>query len=161
MITAGRLASRWLACGSPIVNRSAEPARLLGCAALACVADVVGVAAREQDDIAAAHALDVRVAVDPQRELAFVDDVQGADIGEADRKRPRRSVRNDPLSAQTDTPQQLREQIVRLTGDVEAESGGLERRRIGKIFRRFSHGFAPIPPATLDEQYSTRRGTEP
>jgi pimeloyl-ACP methyl ester carboxylesterase len=32
--------------------------------ALACVADVVRVSAREQDDIAATHALDPRVAVD-------------------------------------------------------------------------------------------------
>ena len=118
MITAGRLASRWLACGSPIVNVPQSQRAGVGCAgavgALACVADVVGVAAREQDDIAAAHVLDVRVAVDPERELAFVDDVQGADIGEADRERPQRSVRNDPFSAQTDAPQQLREQVVRL-----------------------------------------------
>jgi len=90
---------------------------VLGCAgahgrvrALACVADVVRVAAREQDDIAATHALDVRVAVDPKHEFALFNDVQGADIGEADRESPQRSVRNDPFSAQTDAPEQLREQ---------------------------------------------------
>ena len=75
---------------------SAEPARrlgrvVLGCAGahgrvrvLACLADVVRVAAREQDDIPAAHALDVRVAVDPKHEFALFNDVQGAGIAEAD-----------------------------------------------------------------------------
>jgi hypothetical protein len=38
---------------------------------------MVRVAAREQDGIAAAHVLDVRVAVDPKRELALFDEVQG------------------------------------------------------------------------------------
>jgi hypothetical protein len=104
--------------------------------ALACVADVVRVAAREQDDIAATHALDVRVAVDPKHEFALFNDVQGADIGEADRESPQRSVRNDPFSAQTDAPEQLREQVVRLAICVEAERGVLERWRIGKLSRR-------------------------
>jgi hypothetical protein len=81
--------------------------------ALACVADVVRIAAREQDDIAATHVLDVRVTVDPEHEVALFNDVQGADTGEADREWPQRSVRNDPLSAQTDAPEQLREQVVR------------------------------------------------
>ena len=71
---------------------------------------MVRVAAREQDDIAAAYVLDVRVSVDPEREFARFDDVQAADIGEADRESPQRSVRNDPFSAQTDAPEQLREQ---------------------------------------------------
>ena len=117
---------------------SAEPARrlacvVLGCAgphgrvrALTCVTDVVRVAAREQDDIAAAYVLDVRVSVDPEREFARFDDVQAADIGEADRESPQRSVRNDPFSAQTDAPEQLREQVVRLTICVEAERGFLK-----------------------------------
>jgi hypothetical protein len=104
--------------------------------ALACVADVVRVAAREQDDIAAAYVLDVRVSVDPEREFALFEDVQAADIGEADRERPQRSVRNDPFSAQTDAPEQLREQVVRLTTCVEAERGFLKRWRIGKLLRR-------------------------
>jgi len=52
----------------------------------------------------------VRVAVDPKHEFALFNDVQGADIGEADRESPQRSVRNDPFSAQTDAPEQLREQ---------------------------------------------------
>src|SRR6185312_16453352 len=94
--------------------------------ALACVADVVRVAAREQDDIAAAYVLDVLVSVDPEREFARFDDVQAADIGEADRESPQRSVRNDPFSAQTDAPEQLREQVVRLTICVEAERGFLK-----------------------------------
>ena len=92
MIAAGRLPSRWLACGSPIVNvpqsqragpgasLSAAPARTSACAR-ACVADVVRVAAREQDDIAAAYVLDVRVSVDPKHEFALFDDVQAAHIG--------------------------------------------------------------------------------
>ena len=120
MITAGRLASRWLACGSPIVNvpqsqRAGSGGRVvLGCVgvhgrvrALACVADVVRVAAREQDDIAATHALDVRVAVDRKHEYALFNEVQGADIGEADRESLQRSVRDDPFSAQPDAPEQL------------------------------------------------------
>ena len=171
MITAGRLASRWLACGSPIVNVPQSQRAGSGAPRVARVADVVRVAPREQDDIAAAHALDMRVAVDPEREFAFVDDVQGAGVGEADRERPRRSVRNDPFSAQTDTPQQLREQVVRLTGDVEAERGVLGSWTIGKIFRRNGHcpsqflrlrstnGHA-TNHRTADTQ-STRRGAEP
>jgi hypothetical protein len=97
---------------------------------------VVRIAAWEQDDIAATHALDVRIAVDPKREFALFNDVQGADIGEADRESPQRSVRNDPFSAQTDAPEQLREQVVRLAICVEAERGVLERWRIGKLSRR-------------------------
>jgi hypothetical protein len=62
--------------------------------------------------------------------------VQAADIGEADRERPQGSVRNDPFSAQTHAPQQLREQVVRLTICVEAERGFLKRWRIGKLLRR-------------------------
>ncbi len=150
MITAGRLASRWLACGSPIVNvpqsQRAGSGAGASCSeapgahdrvrALACVADVVRVAAREQDDIAATHALDVRVAVDPKHEFALFNDVQGANIGEADRESRQRSVRNDPFSAQTDAPKQLREQVVRLAMCVEAERGVLERWGIGKLSRR-------------------------
>jgi hypothetical protein len=128
-------------------ERSAEPARLLrsavpGCAGTrdrvrvrSCVADVVRVAAREQDDIAAANVLGVRVFVDSEHEFALFDDVQAADIGEADRESPQRSVRNDPFSAQTDAPEQLREQVVRLTICVEAERGFLKRWRIGKPLR--------------------------
>jgi sorbitol-specific phosphotransferase system component IIBC len=120
-------------------ERSAEPARRLGCAvfgcagtrdrgrAVACVAQVVRVAAREQDDIAAAYVLDVRVSVDPEDEFALFDDVQAADIGKTNRESPQRSVRNDPFSAQADAPEQLREQVVRLTTCVEAERGFLER----------------------------------
>ena len=67
--------------------------------AVACVAEVVRVAAREQDDIAPAYVFDVRVSVDPKREFALFDDVQAADIGEADRESPQRRVRNDPFSA--------------------------------------------------------------
>ncbi|MCX5063867.1 hypothetical protein OG476_46475 [Streptomyces sp. NBC_01396] len=122
---------------------AAEPARRLGCAgthdrlrALACVADVVRVTAREQDDIAAAQVLDVRVSVDPKHEFACFYDVQAADIGEADREIPRRSVRNDPFSAQTGAPEKLREQVVHLTICVEAECGVLKRWRIGKRLRR-------------------------
>ena len=173
MITAGRLASRWLACGSPIVNvPQSQRAGSRGhgrVRALACVADVVRVAAREQDDIAATHVLDVRVAVDPKHELALFNDVQGADIGEADRESPLRSVRNDPFPAQTDAPEQLREQVVRLAICVEAERSVLGRRRIGKLsrrsgqiswrrwtigkmFRRSGHCLYPIPRITLDEQ---------
>jgi hypothetical protein len=127
-------------------ERSAEPARRLGCVvlscagtparALACVADVVRVTAREQDDIAAAYVLDVRISVDPENEFALFDDVQTADIGEADREGPQRSVRNDPFSAQTDAPEQLREQVVRLTICVEGERGFLKRWRTGKLLRR-------------------------
>jgi hypothetical protein len=106
---------------------------------LDCVADVVRVAAREQDDIAAAHVLDVRVCVDPKHEFALFDDVQAADVGEADRETLRRSVGNDPFSAQTDAPEQLREQVVRLTFCVEAERGVLSRWRIGKLLRRSEH----------------------
>ncbi|GAA4619087.1 hypothetical protein GCM10023195_86170 [Actinoallomurus liliacearum] len=94
------------------------------------------VAAREEDDIAAAYVLDVRVSVDPKHEFALFDDVQAADIGEADREGSRRSVRNDPFSAQTDPAEQLREQVVRLTICVEAERGILKRRRIGGLMRR-------------------------
>ncbi|GAA4621205.1 hypothetical protein GCM10023196_008180 [Actinoallomurus vinaceus] len=94
------------------------------------------VSTREQDDIAAAYALDARVSVDPKHEFALFDDVQAADIGEADGESPRRSVRNDPFSAQTDPPEQLREQIVRLTIWGEAERGILKRWRIGKLMRR-------------------------
>ena len=152
-------------------RRASAPARgalVLGCAgthdrvrALACVADVVRVAAREQDDIAAAHVLDVRVAVDPEHEFALFDDVQAADIGEADRESPQRGVRNDPFSAQTDAPEQLREQVVRLAICVEAKRGilkcwrigkllrrseqiGWRRWTIGKIFRRIGHGRCPF-----------------
>ena len=96
---------------------------------------MVRVAAREQDDIAATHALDARVAVDPKHEFALFNDVQGADIGEADRESLLRSVRNDPFSAQTDAPEQLREQVVRLAICVEAERGVLERWSIGKLSR--------------------------
>jgi hypothetical protein len=127
---------------------SAEPARRLGSAvlrragphdrvrALACVAEVVRVATREQDDIAAAYVLDVRVPVDPKHEFALFDDVQAADIGETDRESPRRSVRNDPFSAQADAPEQFREQVVRLTIRVETERGFLKRWRISKLLRR-------------------------
>ena len=97
---------------------------------------MVRVAAREQDDIAAAYVLDVPVCVDPEHEFAGFDDVQAADIGEADREGPRRSVRHDPFSAQPDAPEQLREQVVRLTVCVEAEHGFLKRWRIGKLLRR-------------------------
>ena len=114
-------------------RRASAPSRVR---ALAGAADVMPVAAREQDDIAAAHALDARVAVDPKHEFALFNDVQRADIGEADRESPRRSVRNDPFSAQTDVPEQLREQVVRLAICVEAERGVLERWRIGKLLRR-------------------------
>ncbi|MFZ0045961.1 MAG: hypothetical protein WAL16_09015 [Streptosporangiaceae bacterium] len=78
----------------------------------------------------------MRVAVDPKREFALFNDVQGADIGEADRESPRRGVRNDPFSAQPDAPEQLREQVVRLASYVEAERGVLGRWRIGKLSRR-------------------------
>jgi len=74
---------------------------------LACVADVVRVAAREQDGIVATRALDVGVAVDLEREFALFNDVHGADIGEADREILRRSVSNDPFAVQTDAPEQL------------------------------------------------------
>ncbi|GAA2292488.1 hypothetical protein GCM10010149_45170 [Nonomuraea roseoviolacea subsp. roseoviolacea] len=103
---------------------------------LAHVGDVVRVAAREQDDIAAAHVLDVRVSVHPKHELALFDDVQAAQIGEADRKGWRRSVRNDPFTAQTDPPEQLREQIVRLTVCIEPERGILKRRRVDEPMGR-------------------------
>jgi hypothetical protein len=53
--------------------------------------------------------LGVRVSVDPKHEFALFDDVQAANIGEADRQRPQRSVRNDPFSAQPDAPEQPRE----------------------------------------------------
>jgi hypothetical protein len=104
--------------------------------ALACVADVVRVAAREQDDIAAAYVLDVRASVDLEHEFALFDHVQAADISEADRESPRRSVRDDPFSAQTSPAEQLREQVVRLTIRVEAERGVLKRWRIGRLSRR-------------------------
>jgi hypothetical protein len=64
---------------------------------LASVAEVVRIAARKQDDIAVTRALDVRDAVDPKHDLAPIHDVQGADTGEADRERPRRTIRNDPF----------------------------------------------------------------
>jgi hypothetical protein len=149
MIMAGRLASRWLACGSPIVNVpqshragsgagalcSDAPGRTVACA-LACVADLVRVAAREQDDIAATHALDVRGALEPKREFALLNDVQGANVGEAGRETRQRSIRDDPFSVQTDAPEQLREQVVRLAISVEAErasssAGGLANCRGG------------------------------
>ena len=76
------------------------------------------------------------VAVDPKHEFALFNDVQRADIGEADRESPQRSVRNNPFPAQTDAPEQLREQVVRLTICVEAERGFLKRWRIGKLLRR-------------------------
>jgi hypothetical protein len=107
--------------------------------ALAGVADVVRVAAREQDDVAAIHALDARIAVNPEREFAFFNDVQGADIGEADRESRPRSVRDDPFSAQPDAPEQFREQVVRLAKCAEAERGVLDRWTIGKMFRRSGH----------------------
>jgi hypothetical protein len=81
----------------------------------------------------------VRIAVDPEREFARFDDVQAAHIGEADRESPQRSVRNDPFSAQPDAPEQLREQVVRLTIGVEAKRGFLKRRRIGELLRRSEH----------------------
>jgi hypothetical protein len=56
--------------------------------ALAGIADLVRVAARKQDDVTATHVLDVRVAVDPKLEFTLFDDVQGADIREADRESP-------------------------------------------------------------------------
>jgi hypothetical protein len=99
---------------------------------LACVADMVRIAARKQDDIAVTRALGVRDAVDPKHDLALINDVQGADTGEADRERPQRTVRNDPFSTQTDAPEQLREQVARLTIRIEAERRVLERRMIGK-----------------------------
>jgi hypothetical protein len=126
----------------------AEPAGRLRCVVLGCadpsdrvravarVADVVRVAAREQDDIAAAYVFDVRVSVDPKHEFALIDDVQAADTGEADRERPRRSVCDDPFSAQPDAAEQLREQVVRPTICAEAERGFLRRWRIGKLLRR-------------------------
>src|SRR4051812_28888701 len=94
------------------------------------------VAAGEEDDIAAAYVLGRRVAVDPEHEFARFDDVQAADIGEADREGPRRSVRDDPFSAQPDAPEQLREQVVCLTAYVQAERSVPERWRIGKLWRR-------------------------
>jgi hypothetical protein len=103
--------------------------------ARACVADVVRVAAREQDEIAAANVLDVRVSVYPKHEFALFDDVQAARIGEAGRESPRRSVRNDPFSAQADAPEQLRKQVVRLAICVEAERGVLKCWRIGRLLR--------------------------
>jgi hypothetical protein len=139
----------------------AEPARRLSRGVPACVADVVRVAARKQNDIAAAYKLNVGISVDPEYELALFDDVQAANIGEADRESPQRSVRNDPFSAQPDAPEQLREQVVRLAIRVEAERGFLKgwriskllrrseqigRRRwtIGKISRRIGHGRCPF-----------------
>jgi hypothetical protein len=113
---------------------------------------VVRVAAREQDDIAATHLLDVRVVADPEHELALFNDVQGADIGEADGEGPWRSVGNDPFSAQPDAPQQLREQIVRLATKAEAERGILERWTISKVFRRSCHCLYEFPQITIDEQ---------
>jgi hypothetical protein len=74
---------------------------------LACVADAVRIAARKQDDVTVTRALDVRDAVDPKYDLALINDVQGADSGEADRERPQRTVRNDPFSTQTDVAEQL------------------------------------------------------
>ncbi|HUD78453.1 MAG TPA: hypothetical protein VMR00_11430 [Streptosporangiaceae bacterium] len=79
------------------------------------------------------------VAVDPKHEFALFNDVQGAAIGEADGESPRRSVRNDSFSAQSDAPQQLREQVVRLAGYVEAKRGVLGRWRIGTLSRRPEH----------------------
>ena len=127
---------------------SAEPPRRLECVllgrvgadrragTLACVADVVRIAARKQDDIAVTRALDVRDAVDPKHDLALINDVQGADIGEADRERAQRAVRNDPFSIQTDAPEQLREQVARLTIRVGSGRRVLERRMTGKLLRR-------------------------
>jgi hypothetical protein len=102
---------------------------------LACVGDVVRIAARKQDDIAVTRALDVRDAVDPEHNLALINDVQGADIGKADRERPQRAVRNDPFSMQADAPEQLREQVARPTMRVEAGGRAVERRRLGKLSR--------------------------
>jgi hypothetical protein len=82
------------------------------------------------------RALDVRDAVDPKHDLALINDVQGADTGEADRKRPQRTIRNDPFSAQADAPEQLREQVARLTIRVGAERRIFKRRMIGKLSRR-------------------------
>jgi hypothetical protein len=127
---------------------STEPARRLGCVVLeyvgahhcvrllACVADVVRIAARKQDDIAVTGSLDVRDAVDPKYDLALINDVQGADAGEANREFPQRTIRNDPFSIQADAPEQLREQVARLRIRVQAERRVLERKMIGKLSRR-------------------------
>jgi hypothetical protein len=68
------------------------------------------------------------------------------------REGPRRSVGNDPFSAQTDAPQQLREHVVRLAIVAEAERGILERWTISKVFRRRSHCLYEFPQITIDEQ---------
>jgi hypothetical protein len=123
----------------------AEPAGRLACVALGCagarrrmgmlpgVADVVRITARKQDDIAVTCEFDVRVAVDPKHDLALIDEVQGADTGEAGRERPQRTVCDDPFSTQTDAAEQLREQVARLTIRVQAERRVLGRRMIGKF----------------------------
>ena len=103
---------------------------------LAYVADVVRIAPRKQDDIALTRVLDMPDAVDPKHDRALINDMQGADTGEADRERPQRIIRNDPFSTQTDAPEQLREQVARLTIRVEAGRHVLGRRMIGKLPRR-------------------------
>jgi hypothetical protein len=107
---------------------------------------VVRIAPRKQDDITVTRALGVRDAVDPEHDLALINDVQGPDTGEAGRERPQRAVRNDPFSAQADAPEQLREQVARLMISFEARRRVLERRMIGKLSRRL-------------EQAGWRRGT--
>ena len=56
------------------------------------------VAARKEDDVAAARALCSFVPVDLQPQLALFDDVQGSGTGEADREAGRRGVMDDALA---------------------------------------------------------------
>ena len=117
---------------------------------------MVRVAAREQDGIAATYALDARVAVEPKREFALVDDMQGAEIGEAHRESRRRGVRDGILALllETDAPEQLRKQVVRLAGGVEAGRGSLERWRD----RQTPAAPGASRPASLDDRQSVPAG---
>jgi hypothetical protein len=112
-------------------ERPAQPARRRGCAVVACVDDVVRIAARKQDDITVTHALDMGDTINPEQDLALVNDVQRADAGEAHRERPQRAVRDDPFAVEADALQQFREQVARLI--IPGQAG---RAMIGKVLRR-------------------------
>jgi hypothetical protein len=93
----------------------------------------MGVAARQQHDVAASHALDVLANRDHQLQLAVLDDVQSSGTLKTNREASGWRVRDDAIAVQSNVCEQLREQIALPTTRDEAEPVAcwVHRRDVG------------------------------
>jgi hypothetical protein len=93
----------------------------------------MGVAARQQHDVAASQALDVLANRDHQLQLAVLDDVQSSGTLKTNREASGWRVRDDAIAVQSNVCEQLREQIALPTTRDEAEPVAcwVHRRDVG------------------------------